>query len=205
MMGSCSAQHEERSYHRDPRRRAPCRVSLNNTSVGVLGMKHWTGSLTYKDSDFFLQMISMLMWNFFIYLKYFYSSFFHFVCTTPFTNSVNWTEEVSCWECLEGNVGSGSSVPNSSFFFLLIWTAEAGWTLLHQNRVVVMDAVWESSCWNLKGFTWNKYGQDGSTCSKTCIDFFCIDAFSVCASCFMPEALMHPHSIREADFWTPHW
>ncbi len=62
------------------------------------------------------------------------------------------------------------------------------------------------SCWNTHGLPWNRRRLEGSICcSKT---FIYLSAFIVPSkTCKLPipYALMHPHTIRDAGFWTEHW
>ncbi len=61
-------------------------------------------------------------------------------------------------------------------------------------------------CWNTQGLPWNRQHLEGSICySKS---FIYLSAFIVASkTCKLRilYALMHPHTIRDADFWTECW
>ncbi len=81
-------------------------------------------------------------------------------------------------------------------------------TLLLQSHAVLIAAVcgFALSCWNTQGLPWNRRRLEGTIyCSKT---FIYISAFIVPSkTCKLPipHALMHPHTIRDAGFWTERW
>ncbi len=81
-------------------------------------------------------------------------------------------------------------------------------TLLLWSHAVVIAAVcgFALSCWNTQGLPWNRRRLEGSICcSKT---FIYLSAFIVPSkTCKLPipYALMHPHTIRDAVFWTERW
>ncbi len=81
-------------------------------------------------------------------------------------------------------------------------------TPLLQSHAVVIAAVcgFALSCWNTQGLPWNRRCLEGSICcSKT---FIYLSAFIVPSkTCKLPipYALMHPHTIRDAGFWTERW
>ncbi len=81
-------------------------------------------------------------------------------------------------------------------------------TILLRSHAVIMAAVcgFALSCWNTQGLPWNRRSLDGSICcSKT---FIYLSAFIVPSkTCKLPTtyALMHPHTIRDAGFWTERW
>ncbi len=76
-------------------------------------------------------------------------------------------------------------------------------TLLLRSHAVVIAAVcgFALSCWNTQGLPWNRCHLEGSICcSKT---FIYLSAFIVPSkTCKLPipNALMHPHTIRDAGF-----
>ncbi len=81
-------------------------------------------------------------------------------------------------------------------------------TLLVQSHAVVIAAVcgFAFSCWNTQGIPWNRRRLEGSIC---CVKTFVyLSAFIVPSkACKLPilYALMHPHFIRDAGFWTECW
>ncbi len=81
-------------------------------------------------------------------------------------------------------------------------------TLLLWSNAVVIAAVcgFALSYWNSQGLPWNTRHLEGSICcSKT---FIYLSAFIVPSkTCKLPilYALMHPHTIRDAGFWTECW
>ncbi len=81
-------------------------------------------------------------------------------------------------------------------------------TLLLQSHAVVIAAVcgFAFSCWNTQGLPWNRHCLEGSICcSKT---FIYLSAFIVPSKTYklpIPYAPMHPHTIRDAGFWTERW
>ncbi len=81
-------------------------------------------------------------------------------------------------------------------------------TLLLRSHAVVIAAVcgFALSCWNTQGLPWNRRCLEGSICcSKT---FKYLSAFIVPSkTCKLPipYVLMHPHTIRDAGFWTERW
>ncbi len=92
-----------------------------------------------------------------------------------------------------------------------IWTAGRpiqSLTLLLRSHAVVIAAVCDFalSCWNTQGLPWNRRRLEGSICfSKT---FIYLSAFIVPSkTCKLPipYAHMHPHTIRDAGFWTERW
>ncbi len=82
------------------------------------------------------------------------------------------------------------------------------WTLLLRSHAVVIAAVWilALSCWNTQGLPWNRRCLEGNICcSKT---FIYLSAFIVpYKTCKLPIpfARMHPHTFRDASFWTERW
>ncbi len=79
-------------------------------------------------------------------------------------------------------------------------------TLLLRSHAIVIVCGFELSCGNTQCLPWNRCGLDGSICcSKT---FIYLSAFMVPSkTCKLPilYALMQPHSIRDAGFWTKCW
>ncbi len=81
-------------------------------------------------------------------------------------------------------------------------------TLLLRSHAVVIATVcgFALSCWNKQGLPWNRRHLEGRICcSKT---FIYISAFIVPSkTCKLPipYAFMHPHTIRDAGFWTERW
>ncbi len=81
-------------------------------------------------------------------------------------------------------------------------------TLLLRSHAVVIAAVcgFALSCWNTQGLPWNRRRLEGSICCSK--SFIYLSAFIVpFKTCKLPipYALMHPHTIRDAGFWTEHW
>ncbi len=81
-------------------------------------------------------------------------------------------------------------------------------TLQLWSHAVVIAAVcgFALSCWNTQGLPWNRHRLEGCICcSKT---FIYLSAFIVPSkTCKLPipYAVMHPHTIRDAGFWTERW
>ncbi len=81
-------------------------------------------------------------------------------------------------------------------------------TLLLWSHAVVIAAVcgFALSCWNTQGLPWNRRCLEGSICCSNA--FIYLSAFIVPSkTCKLPipYALMHPHTIRGAGFWTECW
>ena len=79
--------------------------------------------------------------------------------------------------------------------------------LLHSHDVVI-DVVCclALSCWKMQGLPWKRRRLDGSICcSRTWIYLSALMVpFQMC-KLPMPHALMQPHTIRDAGFWTECW
>ncbi len=80
--------------------------------------------------------------------------------------------------------------------------------LLLRSHAVVIAAVcgFALSCWNTQGFLWNRHCLEGSICCSK--SFIYLSAFIVPSKTRklpIPYALMHPHTIRDAGFWTERW
>ncbi len=77
--------------------------------------------------------------------------------------------------------------------------------LLLRSHDVVIDAVCglALSCWKMQGLPWKRRRLDGSICySRTWIYLSALMVpFQMC-KLPMPHALMQPHTIRDAGFWT---
>ncbi len=81
-------------------------------------------------------------------------------------------------------------------------------TLQLQSHAVVMDAVWglALSYWNMQGLPWKRRCSDGSKCcSKTSMYFSALKVPFQMSKLPTPQALMQPHDIRDAGFWTVRW
>ncbi len=80
--------------------------------------------------------------------------------------------------------------------------------LLLRSHDVVIDAVCglALSCWKMQGLPWKRRRLDGSICcSRTWIYLSALMVpFQMC-KLPMPHALMQPHIIRDAGFWTERW
>ncbi len=80
--------------------------------------------------------------------------------------------------------------------------------LLLRRHDVVIDAVCglALSCWKMQGLPWKRRLLDGSICcSRTWIYLSALMVpFQMC-KLPMPHALMQPHTIRDAGFWTERW
>ncbi len=80
--------------------------------------------------------------------------------------------------------------------------------LLLRSHDVVIDAVCglAFSCWKMQGLPWKRQRLDGSICcSRTWIYLSALMVpFQMC-KLPMPHALMQPHTIRDAGFWTECW
>ncbi len=80
--------------------------------------------------------------------------------------------------------------------------------LLLRSHDVVIDAVCglALSCWKMQGLPWKRRCLDGSICcSRTWIYLSALMVpFQMC-KLPMPHALMQPHTIRDAGFWTERW
>ncbi len=82
------------------------------------------------------------------------------------------------------------------------------WTLLLRSHAVVIAAVcgFALSCWNTHGLPWNTHHLEGSICcSKTFIYLSASIVPSKTCKLIISYALMHPHTIRDACFWTECW
>ncbi len=81
------------------------------------------------------------------------------------------------------------------------------WILLRSHDVVI-DAVCglALSCWKMQGLPWKRRRLDGSIwCSRTWIYLSALMVpFQMC-KLPIPHALMQPHTIRDAGFWTERW
>jgi len=78
-------------------------------------------------------------------------------------------------------------------------------TLLLQSHAVVTHAECglALSCWNKQVRPWKRHRLDGSICcSKTCMYLSALMVPSQMCKLPMPWALMHPHTITDAGFWT---
>ncbi len=81
-------------------------------------------------------------------------------------------------------------------------------TLLLWSHAVVIAAVcgFALSCWNTQGLPWNRRHLEGSICCfKTFIYLSAFIVPSKTCKLSIPYALMHPHTIRDAGFWTECW
>ncbi len=81
-------------------------------------------------------------------------------------------------------------------------------TLLLWSHAVVIAVVcgFALSCWNTQGLPWNGLHLEGSICcSKTFINLSAFIVPSKKCKLPIPYALMHPHTIRDAGFWTECW
>ncbi len=80
--------------------------------------------------------------------------------------------------------------------------------LLLRSHDVVIDAVCglALSCWKMQGLPWKRRRLDGSICcSRTWIYLSALMVpFQMC-KLPMPHALIQPHTIRDAGFWTERW
>lgn len=74
------------------------------------------------------------------------------------------------------------------------------WILLLRSHDVVIDTVCglALSCWKMHGLPWKRQHLDGSICCSRTWKYFS-------ALMPMPPALMQPHIIRDAGFWTERW
>ncbi len=90
-----------------------------------------------------------------------------------------------------------------------IWTGQFSTrTLLLRSHAVVIAAVCGCalSCWNTQVLPWNRHCLEGSICcSKTFIYRSAFIVPSKTCKLPIPYALMHPHTIRDAGFWTECW
>ncbi len=138
--------------------------------------------------------------------------FLEFWCwnLVPFLPDIGFQLLKSSWSSL--TYFSFKDAPNV-LYTTNIWTGlQAGQfstrTLLLRSHVVVIAAIcgFALSCWNTQGLPWNRHRLEGSICcSKT---FIYLSAFMVPSkTCKLPipYALMHPHTIRDAGFWTERW
>jgi len=93
-----------------------------------------------------------------------------------------------------GGETSGLQAGQSSSWTLLLWSPAGG-----------IDAVCglTLSCWYMQGLPWKRRHLDGSRCcSEICI--YLMEPFQMC-NLPVPQALNHPHTIRDEDFWTERW
>ncbi len=82
------------------------------------------------------------------------------------------------------------------------------WTLLLRSHAVVIATVCDFalSSWNTQGLPWNRRHLEGSVCcSKTFIYLSAFIVPSKTCKLLILYALMHPHTIRDAGFWTERW
>ncbi len=82
------------------------------------------------------------------------------------------------------------------------------WNLLLWSHAVVIAVVcgFAMSCWNTQGIPWNRRRLEGSICcSETFIHLSAFIVPSTKCKLPIPYALMHPHTIRDAGFWTERW
>ncbi len=82
------------------------------------------------------------------------------------------------------------------------------WTLLLRSHAVVIAAIcgFALSCWNTQGLPWNRCRLEGSICySKTVIYLSAFIVPPKTCKLTIPYALMYPHTIRDAGFWTESW
>ncbi len=133
--------------------------------------------------------------------------FLEFCCwnLVPFLPDIGFQLLKSSWSSLKYFLFNNA--PNVLYRWK-IWTAGRliqHRTLILRSHAVVMAAVcgFALSCWNTQGLPWNRRRLEGSICcSKT---FIYLSAFIVPSkTCKLPipYALMHPHTIRDAGFWT---
>ncbi len=81
-------------------------------------------------------------------------------------------------------------------------------TLLIRSHAVVIAAVcgFALSCWTTQVLPWNRRHLEGSICcSKIFINISAFIVPSKTRKLPIPYALMHPHTIRDAGFWTECW
>ncbi len=94
---------------------------------------------------------------------------------------------------------------SSSFQNSLKTSGHRGYEFLEFHGIAVVCGF-ALSCWNTQGLPWNTRHLEGSICcSKT---FIYLSAFIVPSkTCKLPipYALMHPHTFRDAGFWTERW
>ncbi len=80
--------------------------------------------------------------------------------------------------------------------------------LLLRSHDVVIDAVCglALSCWKMQGLPWKRRCLDGSICCSRTWTYLSalMVPFQMC-KLPMPHALMQPHTIRDAGFWTERW
>ncbi len=129
--------------------------------------------------------------------------FLEFWCWSllPFLPDIGFQQLKSLWSSL--TYFSFNDVPNVLYSWK-IWTAgrpNQHRTLLLRSHAVVIAAVCSFAL-----SSWNTCHLEGSICcSKT---FIYLSAFIVTSkTCKLPipYALMHPHTIRDAGFWTECW
>ncbi len=118
----------------------------------------------------------------------------------PFLPDIGFQLLKSSWSSL--TYFSFNDAPNVLYRWK-IWTAGqfSTWTLLLRSHAVVIAAVcgFALSCWN------TRHLEGSICCSKT---FIYLSAFIVPSkTCKLPipYALLHPHTIRDAGFWTERW
>jgi len=118
----------------------------------------------------------------------------------PFLSDIGFQLLKSSWSSLK--YFSFNDAPNDLYRWK-IWTAGqfSTWTLLLRSYSVVIASVcgFALSCWN------TRHLEGSICCSKT---FIYLSAFIVTSeTCKLPipYALMHPHTIRDAGFWTERW
>ncbi len=129
--------------------------------------------------------------------------FLEFWCwnLVPFLPDIGFQLLKSSWSSL--TYFSFNDAPNVLYRWK-IWTAGRPIqhrTLLLQSHAVVIAAVcgFALSCWN------TRHLEGSICCSKS---FIYLSAFIVPSkTCKLPipYALMHPHTIRDAGFWTERW
>ncbi len=136
--------------------------------------------------------------------------FLEFWCwnLVPFLPDIGFQLLKSSWSSL--TYISYNDVPNVLYRWK-IWTA--GRPIQHLDSSTTKPCCCNSCSmwfcivrWNTQGLTWNRRHLEGSICcSKT---FIYLSAFIVPSkTCKLPIpcALMHPHTIRDAGFWTERW
>ncbi len=129
---------------------------------------------------------------------------FWFWNLVPFLPDIGFQLLKSLWSSL--TYFSYNDAPNVLYRWK-IWTA--GRPIQHPDSSTTKPCCCNSfalSCWNTPGLPWNRRRLEGSICcSKT---FIYLSAFIVPSkTCKLPipYELMHPHTIRDAGFWTERW
>ncbi len=128
--------------------------------------------------------------------------FLEFWCwhLVPFLPDIGFQLLKSLWSSL--TYFSFDDAPNVLYRWK-IWTADRPiqHPLLLRSHAVVIAAVcgFALSCWN------RRHLEGSICCSKTFIDLSASIVPSKTCKLPIPYALMHPHTIRDAGFWTECW